>query len=163
MKVHFAAAAFALSLCASAPAYAQSALDVLSGAAAAPGERAIDGEWSGRYVCGQGVTAVRIIVKNAGARSMFHFFSTPDNPGVPEGCLLMSGTYNSSSGTYTARVGDWIIRPRNFSAVGMKGQVDGAGENFNGQITGVRGCGKIVLTREVAPQPVPSACAAAIQ
>jgi hypothetical protein len=62
-----------------------------SAAPAAPTQRTMSGEWSGKYVCGQGVTGVQMIFSEDGSRALFHSYALPENPGVPEGCFAMSG------------------------------------------------------------------------
>src|SRR3569832_2071949 len=66
-----------------------SALLTLAGGKVFAQEARYVGEWTGKYVCGQGVTAIRLVVVPTGAggaQAVAHFFATPENPRVPEGC-----------------------------------------------------------------------------
>src|SRR5450631_4857157 len=58
---------------------------------AAAQQRSAGGEWTGKYVCGQGVTGARLILSPDGSRGVFHFYPLPENPRVPEGCFQVSG------------------------------------------------------------------------
>src|ERR1035437_195532 len=47
-------------------------------ASAAPTQRTMSGEWSGKYVCGQGVTGVQMIFSEDGSRALFHSYALPE-------------------------------------------------------------------------------------
>jgi hypothetical protein len=124
------------------------------------------GEWTGKYVCAQGVTAIRLVVKPTGAggaRAVAHFFATPENPRVPEGCFALTGLFDQVSGEFALRSNRWIVRPRNYSMPNMSGTVDAAGKAFGGRMSGVKGCSTFSLTREPVGRPLPSACAVTTQ
>ena len=65
---------------------------------AAAQSRNAGGEWTGKYVCGQGVTGARLILSEDGSRGVFHFYALPENPGVPEGCYQVTGIFNNVTG-----------------------------------------------------------------
>jgi hypothetical protein len=150
------ATAFAVS-----PAPAEDALHALQnpGAApSAPAQRTMSGEWSGRYICRQGVTGVQVVLSDDGSRALFHFYGLPENPGVPEGCFSMSGSFDPASGALNLTAGKWIVRPHNFMTADVSGNLDASGQVFAGRILGPAGCSNIVLARTPSPRPLPNAC-----
>jgi hypothetical protein len=143
------------------PATAEDALRALQnpGAApAAPGQSTIGGEWSGKYQCRQGITGVHMVFSQDGSRALFHFYGTPENPGVPEGCFSMSGFFDPASRTINLTAGQWLLRPRNYNTANISGGLDGSGQIFAGQILGPPGCTAIIMRREPTPRPLPNVC-----
>jgi hypothetical protein len=118
------------------------------------------GEWTGKYVCGQGVTGAHLILSGDGSRGLFHFYALPDNPRVPEGCFQVTGVFNSETGALAILpTGTWYLKPRNYLPAAFSGTVDQRGENFSGKITGLAGCASIFLSRAAPTLPLPSVCA----
>ena len=139
------------------------ALQGTPGAApAAPTQHTMSGEWSGKYVCGQGVTGVQLVFSEDGSRALFHSYALPENPGVPEGCFTMSGFFDPASGILNLTAGKWIVRPRNYVTVNLSGNLDASGQNFAGRIIGPSNCSNIVLSHAPSPQPLPNACERAL-
>lgn len=129
----------------------------VSGAAAQ--SRSAGGEWTGKYVCKQGVTGARLILSEDGSRGVFHFFALPDNPRVPEGCFQVTGVFNSGTGALAIIPGVWYLKPRNYLPAAFNGTVDQRGENFEGKIVGLEGCASVFLSRAAPTLPLPSVCA----
>ena len=124
------------------------------------------GEWTGKYICGQGVTGMRLVVTATGAggaRAVAHFFAVPENPDVPEGCFSLTGLFDKMSGQFSLRHEHWIMRPRNYGMADLDGKVDEKGEDFGGRLVGPRGCTTFSLTRAKASRPLPARCAAALK
>lgn len=121
--------------------------------------RAAGGEWTGKYVCRQGVTGVRLILSQDGSRGLFQFFPLPENPNVPEGCFQVTGVFNSGSGALAVIPGAWHLKPRNFVSITFSGTVDERSENFEGKIVGLDGCASVFLSRTPPTRPLPSVCA----
>lgn len=121
--------------------------------------RRAGGDWTGKYVCGQGVTGARLIMSDDGSRGLFHFFPVPDNPRVPEGCYKVTGVFNNASGALAIIPGEWYLRPRNYQGAAFSGTVDERSENFAGKINGLQGCASVFLSRAAPTQPLPSVCA----
>jgi hypothetical protein len=138
------------------------ALRALQGVPPATDQRTMSGEWSGKYVCRQGVTGARLVLSEDGSRALFHFYGLPENPGVPEGCFSMSGFFDQASGELNLTAGKWIVRPRNYMTANVAGNLDANGQNFVGRILGPAGCSNIFLARAPAPRPLPSACERAL-
>jgi hypothetical protein len=129
-------------------------------------EQRYAGEWTGKYVCGQGVTAMRLVVVSTGAggaRAVAHFFPTPENPRVPEGCFALTGLFDQVTGEFGLRQANWIVRPRGYSMVDLIGTVDAKGTAFGGRITNLKGCSTFSLTREPVSISMPPRCMAASQ
>jgi len=127
--------------------------------AATAQSRTAGGEWTGKYVCRQGVTGARLILSEDGSRGVFHFYPLPENPKVPEGCFQVTAVFNSTSGALAVIPGTWYLKPRNFMSVTFNGTVDTRGENFEGKIVGLDGCASVFLSRAAPTQPLPSVCA----
>lgn len=132
------------------------ALGIASGAEA-QSARNVGGEWTGKYVCEQGITGARLILSEDGSRGVFNFYALPENPRVPEGCYQVTGVFNASSGALAIIPGEWYMRPRRFVSAAFNGTVDERGQNFAGKITG-RGCASVFLSRAAPTRPLPSVC-----
>jgi len=132
-------------------------IGLVSGAAAQT--RQAGGEWTGKYVCKQGVTGARLILSADGSRGVFHFHPLPENPRVPEGCYEVTGVFNSASGALAIVPGTWYLRPRHYASAAFSGTVDERGQNFAGRITGLDGCAAVFLSRAAPIFPLPSVCA----
>jgi hypothetical protein len=124
--------------------------------------RKAGGEWTGKYVCKQGVTGAHLILSEDGSRGVFHFYPLPENPRVPEGCYDVTGVFNAASGALAIIPGTWYLRPRRYSSAAFSGIVDERGENFAGRITGLDGCAAVFLSRAAPIFPLPPACTRAL-
>ncbi len=121
--------------------------------------RKAGGEWTGKYVCNQGVTGARLILSEDGSSGLFQFYPLPENPRVPEGCYKVTGVFNNTSGALAIIPGEWYLRPRNYNGAPFSGVVDEHSENFAGKITGLQGCASVFLSRTAPTRPLPSVCA----
>lgn len=106
-------------------------------AALAQPVRSLSGAWSGQYTCPQGVTAMRLDLREgkAGAvAGVMTFYAHPDNPTVPSGCFTMHGKFNAASGKLVLRQGQWISRPdAGWYMIDLDGKVDAQGA-FTGDV-----------------------------
>lgn len=140
-----------------------------NGVAAAQGagpEARAAGEWTGKYVCRQGVTGLRLLLDLDGetATAVFHFFSLPENRRVPEGCYTMTGAFSRTSGNLTLTGVSWIKSPGpRYVMVGIQASVDAEGRSLSGNVVGAPSCSLVVLTRAPASRPLPQACAAGLR
>ena len=126
----------------------------------------ITGEWGGTYTCMQGVTAVRLVIAPAGERrvkALAHFFAAPENPDVPEGCFMLGGTFNLTSGDLDLGAERWVIQPTNYRMIDLVGAVDRDGGQLRGRVLGPKGCTSFALTRAKATRPLPEACEKAMR
>jgi hypothetical protein len=129
------------------------------GSVAAEPARSAGGEWTGRYICRQGVTGARLILSEDGLRGVFHFYPLPENPRVPQGCYQVTGVFSASSGALAVMPGTWYMRPRGYSSAAFSGEVDASGQIFSGKIIGLDGCSAVLLSRAAPTLPLPSVCA----
>jgi hypothetical protein len=139
---------------------------VFAGTPAVAQDSRYGGEWTGKYLCGQGVTAIRLVVVPTGAggaRAVGHFFPTAENPRVPEGCWALTGLFDQVSGEFSLRKAHWIVRPRGYAMVDLNPRIDAKGEVFGGRLSGVKNCTTFSLTRAPVSLPMPPRCAAAAQ
>ena len=124
-------------------------------------ENGILGTWAGEYICNQGVTGLTLTVQDVGTarmRALFHFYESPKNPGVPEGCFLMAGTVDPDSGTVSLTGGRWLMRPEGYSAVDMSGAISPDGLRFAGSLSPELNCTDFVLDRLTEARPTPLEC-----
>ncbi len=76
--------------------------------------RSLSGVWSGAYTCPQGLTAMRLDLregKGGAVEGVMTFYAHPENPGVPSGCFTMHGKFNAATGRLALKQGQWISRP----------------------------------------------------
>lgn len=99
-------------------------------------ETQLIGDWSGEYVCSQGLTRMTLRIERAGPEvsGLFAFYAHEDNPGVPSGCFELSGTYDAQTGAISLAPGAWLERPDNYRPVGLEGVVDLAAGEMTGLI-----------------------------
>ncbi len=117
--------------------------------------------WRGQYVCAQGVTDLTLVMnvdKVGDAYALFEFYADRRNPTVPSGCFEMSGSKNNS-GHVSLMPGAWRLRPDDYVAVGLVGDVHEPA-NLTGEIEGP-GCGSFVLKQDLAPRDAVTECAGA--
>jgi hypothetical protein len=121
--------------------------------------RTAAGDWTGKYVCGQGVTGARLILSEDGSRGVFHFYPLPENPRAAEGCYQVTGVFNNASGALAIVPGVWYMRPRGYKPAAFSGTVDERSQNFAGKIIELQGCASVFLSHATPTQPLPSVCA----
>lgn len=104
----------------------------------------ITGEWVGRYICNQGVTALHLTIQKTGAGkgviATFNFGPPPENPDVPKGAYAMRGTYDPASRRIKLEGERWINQPFGYLMVGLDGKVAQTGEKITGYIPDLLGC-----------------------
>jgi hypothetical protein len=125
------------------------------------GEAQLAGEWNGKYVCGQGVTGLHLIVAQKGGASvvaLIHFFPLPENPRAAEGCYTAVGSYDAGNGNFDFHPQDWLIHPRRYLMADVHGKLDAAGETITGNLVGPPNCSIFFLSRGPAPRPLPDRC-----
>ena len=104
----------------------------------------ITGEWAGRYICNQGVTALHLTIQKTGAgkgvTATFNFGPPPENPDVPKGAYAMRGAYDPASRRIKLEGERWINQPFGYLMVGLDGKVAQTGEKITGYIPDLLGC-----------------------
>lgn len=106
----------------------------------------LTGVWEGTYICGQGLTGLRLVIEARSTtqiEALFFFFPHPRNPSVPSGVFRMSGTYrifNSSdfSNLLELEATDWIDRPSGYSTVDLVGNLFPAERRIVGEVASPR-------------------------
>lgn len=115
---------------------------------AAAQRRLQPGLYTGDYVCGQGLTALRLAVENSGGGRLIGVFDFGGNGDIPLGAYTVRVTRNRY-GTYRLTPLRWIRRPADYQMVGAR--LRRRGDRLSGTITDAR-CGGIHLRG-----PVPAA------
>lgn len=110
--------------------------------------------WTGSYVCAQGTTALRLsLVVRGGSAAIatFEFGPHPDNPKLPSGEFLLTGTVRllSRGQLQVKLVPDrWITRPgEGWQMVGLSATSDPGQRLLSGHID-APGCGELQADRE---------------
>jgi len=111
----------------------------------------ITGDWTGRYICNQGVTALHLVIQEAAEAgaiiATFNFGPPPENPDVPKGSYIMRGAYDQKARRLVLKGDRWVQRPSGYEMVGLDGRVVVEGDKIAGRIPGVFGCGNFELRR----------------
>jgi hypothetical protein len=110
---------------------------IMSGCASASGEMVwttetpadaseLTGTWRGKYVCGQGVTALVLEVRGQEAgrvEGTFAFSAAPENPGVPSGSYRVEGSLSPGM-VLRLDAREWIQQPQDYVSVSLVGRMD---------------------------------------
>jgi serine/threonine-protein kinase len=91
-----------------------------STSSAAANTPVLTGTWTGSYICSQGLTGLRLVVRAARGGTLtgtFSFYALPANPGVPSGEGTITGTYSATR--TDIRPGHWIRQPPGYVLVGL--------------------------------------------
>jgi hypothetical protein len=110
------------------------------------------GEWIGKYICTQGITALRLnIAEGAGdtVTATFNFGPLPENPEVPKGAYRMAGTYDPASRHIKLSGVKWIDAPFGYVMVGLDGRMTSSGETISGYVPDLLGCTDFEVSRPV--------------
>ena len=111
----------------------------------------VTGDWTGRYICNQGVTALHLVIQTAGKAgaitATFAFGPPPENPEVPRGLYVMSGTYDQKARRVKLKGDRWVNQPFGYMMVGLDGAVAIDGDKITGRITGMDGCSNFEVRR----------------
>jgi gag-polyprotein putative aspartyl protease len=108
-------------------------------------------EFRGHYACGQGLTALTILIVAASTGTAttaeFRFGPTTMNPSVPEGAFKVEGRVDLSGGRMSLHPVEWIDRPYRYEMVGLDGSSEDGGHSFSGYIVGGWRCSSFSVTR----------------
>ena len=98
----------------------------LSVAAYAAKQIGLLGAWSGEYICNQGLTGMTLLITRVepDIRAVFAFYELAENPGVPDGCFEMAGSFDPSTGRLDFAAGRWIHRPEQYFTVDLEGRAE---------------------------------------
>ena len=123
---------------------------LLSSAHGDPARAGVAGEWTGKYICTQGVTALRLSVAQGAGNAItatFNFGPLPENPAVPKGAYQMSGTYDPSLHRVLLRGVKWIDAPDGYVMVGLDGRLTQSGDKISGFVPDLLGCAEFEVRR----------------
>jgi hypothetical protein len=115
----------------------------LSGAGADTKPPAIAGEWTGKYICTQGVTALRLTIAQGQGQAItatFNFGPLPENPEVPKGAYRMEGAYDPATRHMKLSGVKWIDAPPDYVMVGLDGRMTQSGDAIVGDVPDLFGC-----------------------
>lgn len=116
----------------------------------------VDGQWVGKYICGQGITRLDLdirqdpIRKKAGSTAItatFRFGPLPENPEVPKGSYRMEGTYDPKTRHVKLEGVKWIEYPQNYVMVGLDGRMDEDGGRIAGLVPTMGNCSDFEVKR----------------
>lgn len=111
----------------------------------------ITGDWTGRYICNQGVTALHLIIQNVGASgaigATFSFGPPPENPGVPQGLYVMRGQFDPASRRMKLHGARWVEQPDDYVMVGLDGRMSADGDKIVGRVPDLAGCTSFEVRR----------------
>jgi hypothetical protein len=125
---------------------------LLSDARAEPAKPAIAGEWTGKYICSQGITALRLHISHGRGQTItatFSFGPLPENPKVPEGAYRMAGTYDAASRHMKLSGVKWIEAPAGYVMIGLDGRMTASGDTISGFVPDLFGCTDFEVRRPV--------------
>ena len=115
-----------------------------------PGKPAVLGEWHGKYICTQGVTALKLsIAEGPKGRitATFRFGPLPENPEVPRGLYAMEGSYEVKTRRLRLKGTQWIDASSGYSMVDLDGNMDAPGQRLSGKVP-FPGCTRFELERD---------------
>lgn len=108
------------------------------------------GGWHGKYVCGQGVTSLRLsIAQKPKGRiaATFRFGPLPENPTVPVGSYKMEGSFDAKTRRIRLKGVEWIDATSGYLMVDLDGRLDAAGVRLSGEVP-FPGCSWFELERD---------------
>jgi hypothetical protein len=112
----------------------------------------VTGEWTGKYICTQGITALDLHVANAGGNAIkatFSFGPLPENPEVPKGAYEMKGSYDPATRRMTLKGVKWLKEPAGYIMVGLDGHMTDSGQKISGHVPDLFGCTDFEVFRPV--------------
>jgi eukaryotic-like serine/threonine-protein kinase len=119
----------------------------------------LTGTWTGSYICSQGLTGLRLVVRAARDGTLtgtFSFYALPANPRVPSGEGTITGTYSATS--TDIRPGHWIRQPPGYVLVGLTaGPPADNGTLLRGRVS-TPGCSTFSVTKSLWPGFRPAGC-----
>ena len=107
--------------------------------------------WNGRYECAQGITGLSLTLDlqvGGIATAVFDFGPVPENPSIPSGRYLMTGSFlEGRDGTSLMLSPDrWIAQPPGYVMVGLTASIDPSARSMTGRIANP-GCTVLSLVR----------------
>lgn len=102
----------------------------------------LNGTWQGTYICRQGLTNLKLIIKAktpTNINAVFIFSANASNPTVPSGSFRMKGTYENFkdadiSNRLELKATDWISQPSGWVTVDLQGNVSSSEKRIVGNV-----------------------------
>lgn len=97
----------------------------------------LTGDWEGTYVCGQGLTNLKLSISQSNSfeiSAVFKFSANRSNPSVLSGSYRMIGTYDSKTNEIKLRATDWINQPSGYMTVDLAGKVSQGNTKISGDV-----------------------------
>ncbi len=116
----------------------------------------LNGVWEGHYICGQGITNLRLTIEaksTTNIDAIFLFYEHSLNQGVPLGQFRMEGTLEVFDNPgipdiLDLRATNWVNQPSGYVTVNLIGDVSPSQRKITGNVIG-RGCTRFeVIKRE---------------
>lgn len=116
----------------------------------------LTGTWEGAYTCGQGLTALKLVIEAKSTTdidAVFLFSAHPQNLNVPSGSFRMKGNlevFNSQDipDVLDLKATTWINRPSGYVTVDLRGDVSQSKRRITGNVA-TPGCSTFdVVKRE---------------
>ena len=111
-----------------------------------------EGDWTGKYICGQGVTRLDLHIEEGAGNKLtatFRFGPLPENPQIPKGAYKMTGTYDPMLRRVELEGVKWIEYPQNYIMVGLDGRMDADGGRIKGIVPTMSNCSVFEVKRPV--------------
>jgi hypothetical protein len=115
-----------------------------------PARPAVLGNWHGKYVCVQGVTALNLRIiesPSGGIAATFRFGPLPENPSVPKGSYLMEGSFEAKSRRLVLKGVRWLDDSSGYLMVDLDGLLATNGQRISGKVP-FAGCSNFMLERD---------------
>lgn len=111
------------------------------------------GVWDGTYTCGQGLTAVTLIIEPDGEQwsGLFSFGPDKANKDVPEGLYELTITDNGGEISFIG--GDWVTQPTGYVTVDLHGRMSDDRTAIVGSVD-FEGCDTFEVTRRTPLPPL---------
>ncbi|HEY9872414.1 MAG TPA: hypothetical protein V6D12_03215 [Candidatus Obscuribacterales bacterium] len=102
----------------------------------------LNGTWEGTYVCGQGLTNLKLVIKAKSTTeidAVFLFSPHPNHPNVPSGSFRMKGNLEVFDSAdipdfLNLKTTSWINRPSGYETVDLRGDVSKSNRRITGNV-----------------------------
>lgn len=114
---------------------------------AGPTAAQLQGDWTGRYVCGQGQTAVRLQLQATGGNALtgrFDFGNIAGRTNAANGSFTVNGS--TQLGRLDLAPGRWLVQPRGYQMISVQANYFANPERLVGTVTSP-GCSTFEVVR----------------
>jgi hypothetical protein len=108
----------------------------------------LNGTWEGTYLCQQGLTRLKLVIKAKNLKNVdatFTFSAHASNPTVPSGSFKMKGIYTEMGSvdvpdTLELKATNWISQPSGYVTVDLQGNISPSEKRMVGNILNAPNC-----------------------